>query len=118
MHSGVHYPLKKFIPLNPEYTAGGAHLEVTGHEDAHYCKAAEAHPDGPAVELPGGALVVSACRGQIRQRCISLGGAHTRCVCYEVRVHLAGCGAAACKITNDVVTCIPVLRDNHVKQHL
>ena len=67
-----------------------AHLEVARHEDAHDGKAAEAHPDGSPIELPGGALIIGAHGGQVgRGRPVRHGRADTGGVCNVVGVHLA-----------------------------
>ena len=73
------------------------HLEVAGHEDGHDGEAAKAHPQGAAVELPGGALVVGPGRRQVGQRRPVLGRAHACCVRYEVRLHPRRRAAATCR---------------------
>ena len=55
------------------------HLEAPRHEDCHDGQAAQAHPEGPGVQLPGRALVGRARCGQIGQRGISSARVTHRC---------------------------------------
>ena len=66
---------------------GLACLEAAGHEDGHDCQASQAHPQGPRVQLPCGALVSCARSGQVGQRAIC-GVAYGRGVGDVVRVNL------------------------------